>query len=119
MLKMFEASSIPFKKLGICICAVLGMCLSTENAVAQSEQEKVEIENTRNMDKPVPEDHSSTLDGSSPKISASKQTQPIVSTPPVRKELMGGEGKKNEPQAAPSTLSFNIFLYIVDKFKAD
>lgn len=117
---MFENSSFPFKKLGISICAVLGMCLWTEDVLAQSEREKVEIENIRNVDKPVSEDHTSTLDGSIPKISASKQTQPVVSATPFRKEILtSGEGKKTEPSAAPSTLSFNIFLYIVDKFKAD
>lgn len=117
---MFETISFPFKKLGISICAVLGMCLWTEVAFAQSEQEKIEIENIRNMDKPTLEDNSSSQDVVGPRISPSKQSQPIVKATAVRKDNMtGGEGKKVEPSAAPSTLSFNIFLYIVDKFKAD
>lgn len=117
---MFETSSFPFKKLGISVCAVLGMCLWTENAFAQSEQEKVEIENIRNMDKPTLEDHNSSSEAVSPRISTSKQSQPPIKATAVRKENMtSGEGKKVEPSAAPSTLSFNIFLYIVDKFKAD
>lgn len=117
---MFETPSFPFKKLGICICAVLGMCLWTEDALAQSEQEKVEVENIRNNDKPILDDHTSSQDAISPKISTSNQSQPIVKTTAVRKDIMtSGEGKKVEQTTAPSTLSFNIFLYIVDKFKAD
>lgn len=117
---MFETSSFPFKKLGICLCAVVGMCLWTEDALAQGEQEKAEIETIRNMDKPGIEDHTSSQESVSPRISATKQTQPIVKATAVRKENMpGGEEKKAEPSQAPSTLSFNMFLYIVDKFKAD
>lgn len=117
---MFESSSFPFKKLGICACAVLGMCFWTEDVLAQSEQEKGEIENVKNMDKSILTDHTSNFDSSSPKVSGSKQTPSNGSVPAVRKEnLTSGEGKKTESTAAPSTLSFNIFLYIVDKFKAD
>lgn len=117
---MFETSSFPFKKLGISICAVLGMCFWTEDVLAQSEQEKVEIENPRNMDKSVSADHASNLENSTSKANQPKQIQSVASTPAVRKEnLTSGEGKKTESTAAPSTLSFNIFLYIVDKFKAD
>jgi hypothetical protein len=58
---MFETSSFPFKKLAISLCAVVGMCLWTEDAFAQSEQEKAEIENIRNMEKPALEDHTSSL----------------------------------------------------------
>lgn len=117
---MFETSSFPFKKLAISLCAVVGMCLWTEDAFAQSEQEKAEIENIRNMEKPALEDHTSSHEAGSPRISPSKQTQPVVKATVTKKENMtGGEGKKVEPSQAPSTLSFNMFLYIVDKFKAD
>lgn len=117
---MFKTSLFPFKKLSIILCAVLGMCLWTEDVLAQGEQEKAEIENTRNMEKPTLEDHTSSQDALSPRISPSKQSQPFVKPPAVRKDNMaGGEGKKVESATAPSTLSFNIFLYIVDKFKAD
>lgn len=117
---MFETLSFPFKKLGICLCAVVGMCLWTEDALAQDEQEKAEIETIRNMDKPALEDQHSSHESVSPRITTSKQIQPIVKPMSVRKEnLTGGEGKKAEPSQVPSTLSFNMFLYIVDKFKAD
>lgn len=117
---MFQTSSFPFKKLGIFVCAVLGMCFWTEDVLAQSEQEKGEIENARNIDKSISTDHTSTFDNSTPKFSATKQTPSNVNVSAVRKEnLTSGEGKKTESTAAPSTLSFNIFLYIVDKFKAD
>ena len=117
---MFETSSFPFKKLGICICTVLGMCFWTQNVLAQSEQEKGEIDNVKNMDKSILTDQTSNFDSSSPRVSAGKQTQSNGSGSAVRKEsLTSGEGKKTESTAAPSTLSFNIFLYIVDKFKAD
>lgn len=117
---MFETSSFPFKKLGICLCAVAGMCLWTEDAFAQGEQEKAEIENIRNSDKTSIEEHNSSLEAPSSRISASKQTPTVVKPTAVRKEIMtSGEGKKPESTQAPSTLSFNMFLYIVDKFKAD
>ena len=66
------------------------------------------------------EDQTSSQEAVSSKISVSKQTQPVLKATVVRKEnLTNGEGKKVDPSSAPSTLSFNMFLYIVDKFKAD
>jgi hypothetical protein len=52
-------------------------------------------------------------------VATSKNSVPAL---PLKKEVHTGahlqekESKKNE---SPSTLSFNIFLYIVDKFKQD
>lgn len=117
---MFEASSFPFKKLGICLCAVAGMCLWTGDVFAQGEQEKVEIENTRNMERPNLEDHTSSPEAGNARISVLRQSSPVVKVTAAKKENMAaGEGKKGEQSQAPSTLSFNMFLYIVDKFKAD
>ncbi len=117
---MFKTSSFPFKKLGICFCAFVGMCLFTGEAFAQGEQEKVEIENLRNLDKPSLEDQNSSQEAGSPGITATKPAPLFVKPTVVKKEnSTGGEGKKVDPAQAPSTLSFNMFLYIVDKFKAD
>lgn len=117
---MSNTSSFPFKKLGICVCAFLGMCFWTEDVLAQSEQDKVEIENARNIEKSVSADQTPITEGSTIKTTLSKPTQSNGSVPAVRKEnLTSGEGKKAESTAPPSTLSFNIFLYIVDRFKAD
>ncbi len=115
---MFKNSSFPFKK--ICFCAFVGICLFTGEAFAQGEQEKVEIETIRNMEKSALEDHTSSQEAGSPRISVSRQSPPVIkATVPKKENMAAGEGKKVEPTQAPSTLSFNMFLYIVDKFKAD
>jgi hypothetical protein len=114
---MFEKLSFPFKKLGICLIGVVGMCLWTQNAFAQ---EKVEIENNKVPEKIILEDHTSSQETGFQKPTVTKQNLPVtkVAAPQPKKEVVYiPEGKK--PEQTSSTLSFNIFLYIVDKFKAD
>jgi hypothetical protein len=114
---MFKKLSFPFKKLGICLIGVVGMCLWTQDAFAQ---EKVEIENNKVPEKIILEDHTSSQETGFQKNTVIKQTVPVnkVAVPQPKKEVVYiPEGKK--PEQTSSTLSFNIFLYIVDKFKAD
>ncbi len=118
---MFKYSSFPFKKAGFLCGAVLGMCLFAEDSFAQNEQEKAESEASRTVDRPLVEDQHG-LELVIPKVIApsNKSTSnplPIPSTPIRREVVLNPEGKKVEP--VPSTLSFNIFLYVVDKLKAD
>ncbi len=115
---MFITPSSPLKKIGACAVAVLGMCLWSGESMAQSEQEKVELENPRVLDRPVVEDHTTSNEVVIPKVVTPKQTPLPINSTPIRREVaISPEGKKVEP--VPSTLSFNIFLYVVDKFKAD
>jgi hypothetical protein len=118
---MFNYSSFPFKKAGFLCGAMLGMCLFAEESFAQNEQEKMEPEVNRSVDRPLVEDQHG-LELVIPKVIApsNKSTSnplPIPSTPIRREVVLNPEGKKVEP--VPSTLSFNIFLYVVDKLKAD
>lgn len=118
---MFNKTTFPLKKIGFLSGTLLGMCLFAEESFAQNEQEKIEPEVTRPIDRPLVEDQHS-LEVVIPKViaPANKTTQnplPIPSTPIRREVVLNPEGKKVEP--VPSTLSFNIFLYVVDKFKAD
>lgn len=118
---MFIYSSFPFKKIGFLCGAVMGMCLFAEDSFAQNEQEKMDPDANRTVDRPIVEDQHS-LEVVIPKViaPATKSTSnplPIPSTPIRREVVLNPEGKKVEP--VPSTLSFNIFLYVVDKLKAD
>ncbi|WP_343848501.1 hypothetical protein [Algoriphagus jejuensis] len=93
------------------------------DASAQSEAEKGEENNSKVNDRVVLEDHSFLQDNPiTPAFSAKPSAASAKPTAIVKRDLPAGgvvldkEVKKSE---SPSTLSFNIFLYIVDKFKAD
>ena len=106
-------------KVALLCMLAFGYLLLPSEAVAQEENTKKPFE------KPYVEENSSipeagaAITGSVPKPTAVK---PSVTPPVPKKEvttsthLQERESKKNE---SPSTLSFNIFLYIVDKFKQD
>lgn len=117
---MFKKLSFPFKKLSICLIGVVGICLFAHDTFAQ-EHEKIEIEISKSVEKINLEDHTGTQESGFQKSAISKQVQqPVIkATPPQVKKDAGiiPEGKK--PEQGSSTLSFNIFLYIVDKFRAD
>ena len=112
----------PFNKISLSALFVLGLCFFAEESFAQSSQEKVDLENVKPSDKPMMDDQVGNSESLAPKILAPK---PLPSTNnnkvAVKRDLPAGgvdkEVKKEE--GTPSTLSFNIFLYIVDKFKAD
>ena len=99
--------------------AAFGYLLLPSEAVAQEENTKKPFE------KPISEESSALPEtGTAAPLTVQKSAtvKPGVPLPLPRKEvqpathLQEKESKKNE---SPSTLSFNIFLYIVDKFKQD
>lgn len=111
--------AFPIKKLTIFGITMLGLCLWAGNSMAQSEQEKSEMEQEKPIEKPLVENQSDHVDVlMNDSVISPLGTITSVKTPLPKKDThLSGEGKKPDP--APSTLSFNIFLYIVDKFKAD
>lgn len=112
-----------FKKPALLSVAVLFLALMAVDASAQSENGKIEENNSRNTDKIILEDHTVINDHASPTLLAPKVNVPQKALPAsVKKDLNTGEvisEKEVKKNDSPSTLSFNIFLYIVDKFKAD
>lgn len=100
------------------------MVFFTIDASAQSENEKVEELYPKTNDRVILEDHITSQDISVSRTNVAKpvSTPKVVSPITVKKDPIipeitsEREVKKND---SPSTLSFNIFLYIVDKFKAD
>lgn len=111
----------PFKKIGFLALTMIGLCLIAGESFAQSEQEKVDLENAKSSDRPILEDQIQNSENISTKILAPKVLTNSSNKVAVKRDLPAGgvdkEIKKEE--SVPSTLSFNIFLYIVDKFKAD
>ena len=119
---MLKFSGFHFKKPALLTLAILGLALISINASAQSETEKEGEHLPKVNDRVVLEDNTVLQDNISSPIHTSKPSTTVKSatSPAVKRDLPAGgvekEVKKNE---SPSTLSFNIFLYIVDKFKAD
>ncbi|MBN7810073.1 hypothetical protein J0A68_03840 [Algoriphagus sp. H41] len=122
---MLKFSGFHFKKPVLLSAAVLGLALIAVDASAQSETEKVEENNPKGNDRVILEDNSLLQDNISSHINASKTANTVkaINTNPVVKRDLpaGGVVVDKDPKKieSPSTLSFNIFLYIVDKFKAD
>ena len=116
---MIEKTNFSFRKFTILSISILGLCFWAGDSMAQSEQEKSEMEMPKPSDKPLTENHSDVADFQTHE--SINTTTPAASIAPAtlpKKDIQtSGEGKK--PETAPSTLSFNIFLYIVDKFRAD
>ncbi|MEP1086475.1 hypothetical protein [Algoriphagus sp.] len=116
---MTTITKYPFKKLTIFSLVAMGLCFITGESLAQSERDKLEMENGKPLDRPIVDHTTDLKDHAVP--SNAVQPAAIITrekAQPIKKEgSVSGEGKKVEP--VPSTLSFNIFLYIVDKFKAD
>jgi hypothetical protein len=118
---MLKFSGFHFKKPALLSVAVLGLALISIDASAQSEQEKTEENLPRPSERVVIEEQPLVQDNAPTNFLPSRTNQNFK-TATARKELpVNGvapekDAKKNE---SPSTLSFNIFLYVVDKFKAD
>jgi hypothetical protein len=102
----------------LCMAAFSYLLLPSE-AMAQEENTKKPFE------KPIVEEHNTIPEaGTAGSLSVQKPAvvKQSVPLPLPKKEvhttthIQERESKKNE---SPSTLSFNIFLYIVDKFKQD
>lgn len=116
---MWNRSRFVANTIALPCMAVLGFFLLTTAAWAQEENTRKPVE------RPTVEEHTLTSEGGHSvsiipnKPAATKTIQPVL---PPKKEVPTGaqlqekESKKNE---SASTLSFNIFLYIVDKFKQD
>lgn len=116
---MWNCSRIFAGKVTLLSLVAFGYLLLPSEARAQDENTKKPFE------KPIIEEHNAIPEAgtanpiSVQKPAAVKQSVPL---PLPRKEmstnihLQEKDFKKNE---SPSTLSFNIFLYIVDKFKGD
>lgn len=116
--QIFKILSFPIKKLGICLIGVVGICLWTQDVLAQ---EKLETEISKVPEKLILEDQTNSQENGITKIIPSKQPltpiNKLVLSQPKKEAVFVSEGKK--PESTSSTLSFNIFLYIVDKFKSD
>lgn len=120
---MLKFPGFHFKKPILLSAAIMGLALIAMDASAQSETDKMEENTPRVNDRVILEDHASLQDNHSSPQLLPKPSTPAKLTPQqatVRRDLPAGgvenQVKKNE---SPSTLSFNIFLYVVDKFKAD
>ncbi|WP_297336465.1 hypothetical protein [Algoriphagus sp.] len=99
---------------------LLGICVFAKESSAQTEQEKVEMEPLKPLDRPIVEDHATSQEVIIPKVVVTQKTKNLpTQNTPIRRELILGEEGKKTPEPVSSTLSFNIFLYVVDKFKAD
>lgn len=115
---MLKFQGFHFKKPALLSALILGLAMVALDASAQSEQEKTEENAPRPIERVVLEDHTTLQDShtltqpirQSPKTTVQKKEVTQVGIIPEK------ETKRNE---SPSTLSFNIFLYVVDKFKAD
>lgn len=116
---MWNCSRIFAGKVALLSMAAFGYLLLPSEAVAQEENTKKPFE------KPISEESSPLPEaGTAAQVTVQKSAtvKQGVPIPLPRKEvqttthLPERESKKNE---SPSTLSFNIFLYIVDKFKQD
>jgi hypothetical protein len=116
---MWKCSRIFAGKVALLSMVAFGYLLLPSEAMAQEENTKKPFE------KPIVEENNTGSESGAAatlftqKPAVVKQSVPL---PIPRKEvhttthLQERESKKNE---SPSTLSFNIFLYIVDKFKQD
>lgn len=119
---MLKFSGFHFTKPALLSIAIVGLALITVDASAQSEIERVEENNLKINDRVILEDNSTFQDNHSSAVTSSKSGTTLKATQAtVKRDLPAGgitdkDVKKNE---SASTLSFNIFLYIVDKFKAD
>lgn len=120
---MLQFSGFRIKKPVLLSAAILGFVLFSVEASAQIENEKVEEIVPKNNDRVILEDHTSLQDNSNSRFAPIKSsTTTKAASTPAKKEQSAGEiisEKDPRKSESPSTLSFNIFLYIVDKFKAD
>ncbi|MCU0400450.1 MAG: hypothetical protein MUE75_05455 [Algoriphagus sp.] len=115
---MSKFSGFPLNKITLLLAIVGGFLFFTSEANAQEEN------SPRPTEKPLVDDQTVNQDfstGAFPLFKPTQKTTSLNSIGPKRDLPAGGflqekDSKKNE---SPSTLSFNIFLYIVDKFKED
>lgn len=121
---MLKFPEFGFRKTIFLFFTVLGLVFFSNESFAQTENEKVEDLIQRSADRPVMEESSNSKESS---LTFPLPTRVTTNTSgksapnQVKRDLpAGGIIKEGEPKKeSPSTLSFNIFLYIVDKFKED
>lgn len=113
---MSKTNNFFLKSFGLFCLVSLGMVSFSQEALAQGEQEKVEENAPRILDRPVSvEDQTATQDLSTILGPEGTRVRPIVkAATPAKKDSPEKDTKKTD---SPSTLSFNLFLYVVDKFK--
>ena len=113
------------KSIGLFSLGFIGLLFISFDASAQSENEKMEEVTPKLVDRSatrMADDHATSLDNSNPLLSPALKANPVkaTTTATVKRDLPAGgvhpdtSAKKTD---SPSTLSFNIFLYVVDKFK--
>ncbi|MBS4071550.1 MAG: hypothetical protein KGZ90_09505 [Algoriphagus sp.] len=115
---MLKFSRFPLNQVTVLCAAIGGFVLFSSEVKAQEEN------SPRAIEKPLVEENTTNQDVTSPVFPLFKSTQKPSSASVIgpKRDLPAGgifqekESKKND---SPSTLSFNIFLYIVDKFKED
>jgi hypothetical protein len=116
---MCNCSRYIANKLALSCMAVFGLFLFTTEVLAQEENARKPFERHSVEEHNPPSEGGLSVSTAPSKPAATKSILPVL---PPKKEVHTGahlqekESKKNE---SPSTLSFNIFLYIVDKFKQD
>jgi hypothetical protein len=116
---MCNCSRYIANKLALSCIAVIGLFLLTTEVSAQEENARKPFERHSVEEHNLPSEGGVSINAAPSKPAATKTILPVV---PTKREVHTGahlqekESKKNE---SPSTLSFNIFLYIVDKFKQD
>lgn len=114
MLKILTLNS---KKTTITSIVFLLFCLFAVDSMAQSEKDKPEVDNPKAQDSPHLEDFNGAKEISSHTIQS-----PSIKPAPKHETIKSDQnvsGERKKVETTPSTMSFNIFLYIVDKFKAD
>lgn len=119
MLKETPHFTLNFKFIGLFL---LFFGLFSTLSFAQGEREKVILEDPVE-EKSITKTSSKELNALAPNKKAVDKTSTAVAKESTlqRKNVEGGiiEDPKAKKEEVSSTLSFNLFLYIVDKFKAD
>lgn len=79
------------------------------------------VDNPMNFESPESSNYDTKLDLNSKQNNINKETKSSTNQNPVRKEnpIYKQGSDKDIKKEGMSTLSFNLFLYIVDKFKED
>ena len=115
---MFKNQAIVVKSLSLFGLSLIGLLFVSFDASAQSENEKMEEVTPKPLDKQVNlDDHAMMQDNTNPLLSPQLKSNPAKLNPVNRNLPAGGVMTDKDPKKTESTLSFNIFLYVVDKFK--
>ena len=115
---MFKNQGIVVKSLSLFGLTLMGLLLVSFEASAQSENERMEEVSPKVVDKPgAIDDHANLQDNTNPFLSPQLKSNARKANTVKRDLPAGGVMQEKDPKKTESTLSFNIFLYVVDKFK--